>query len=114
MDNQLLSNDKLNNSCIICLDEDISNEPIISSCDNTLLTKICTCQYYAHNKCFILWYKTKPVCPICSFPINFQIVAENTNEYNEYNEKEYISFMKKSVYFIYFSIIIVFFFNFFF
>ena len=104
MDNQLINDDKLNNSCIICLDEDISNEPIISAHDNTLLTKICTCHYYAHNKCFILWYETKPVCPICSFPINYQIVAENTNTYNE---KEYVSYMKKSVYLIYFFIIVV-------
>jgi hypothetical protein len=56
------------NSCIICLDDDVT-ENILEPKDMHFLIKNCSCQFYIHEKCFNLWFFKKSVCPICTSPI---------------------------------------------
>ena len=64
------------NQCIICLQEPIIVNNIISDDVKLLnemhfLIKSCDCICYSHHSCIETWTKSNSVCPICRKPISF-------------------------------------------
>jgi hypothetical protein len=70
-----ISNNYINNTCLICLDDDntdITNK-IISINDytnNIKNIKLCLCNSFFHKKCLELWIIKKKCCPICRCEIS--------------------------------------------
>lgn len=88
------------NSCIICLEEkDIdTNQSIISINEIPFLNKSCSCHFFVHEKCFNLWFFKKPVCPICTLPLNYLEIIQISNA----DRLEYIRFIKNTTFFLFF------------
>jgi hypothetical protein len=87
------------NSCIICLEEkDDSNKSIISINEISFLNKSCSCHFFIHEKCFNLWFFKKPVCPICTLPLNYLEIIQISNS----DRLEYIRFIKNTTFFLFF------------
>ena len=102
------------NSCIICLEEkneDNSNKSIISINELPFLNKSCSCHFFIHEKCFNLWFFKKPVCPICTLPLNYLEIIQISN--NTDDRTEYIRFLKNITY-LFFYISFLYFISFFF
>ena len=60
-------NYSLINECIICLESNDTNNPILNL--NTFI-KPCDCDSYVHKKCLVKWYTYNAVCPVCRLSIN--------------------------------------------
>jgi hypothetical protein len=70
-----ISTNYIDNTCLICLDDDnndLSNK-IISINDytnNIKNIKVCLCNSFFHKKCLELWFSKKKCCPICRCEIS--------------------------------------------
>ena len=90
------------NSCIICLEEkdNDTKQSIISINELPFLNKSCSCHFFVHEKCFNLWFFKKPVCPICTLPLNYLEIIQINN--NTDDRLEYIRFIKNTTFILFY------------
>ena len=75
----------VDNPCIICLEpnDTITIDDLIPI---ITLIKPCTCKFYTHDKCIVLWITKNPTCPYCKQLICFEcckvVVEANVVEAN--------------------------------
>jgi hypothetical protein len=75
----------VDNPCIICLEpkDTITIDDLIPV---ITLIKPCTCKFYTHDKCIVLWITKNPTCPYCKQLLCFEcckvVVGANVLEAN--------------------------------
>jgi hypothetical protein len=72
-------NYELINECIICLDSNDTNNPVLSL---TSFNKQCKCNSYIHKQCLLKWYTYNAICPVCRISINTPTQANILPLYN--------------------------------
>ena len=63
----MIHNYELINECIICLDSNDTNNPVLNL--NTFI-KPCDCDSYIHKQCLLKWYNYNSRCPVCRISID--------------------------------------------
>ena len=63
----MIDNYELKNECIICLESNDTNNPILKL---KTFKKRCDCDSNVHKLCIEKWYNYNAICPVCRLSIN--------------------------------------------
>ena len=87
-------NDNISNECIICFENEIDSQCVISLRDITSLSGECNCNAYIHSSCYAEWVSVNKSCPICREPLEYvneelnnsitPLVERETTRHNSY------------------------------